>query len=456
MFVADDAPTGIASVVRGGRADVTDSRDAHSSGTRRRVKTSVLPTGIYVDGALTVGDDKMVFDRVKEKLTGTGSGERDTDVVMPADSSVVKRTAKEVDLSSDEVEDAIKRFQEVGAMAFPVIDDKAVRGEGSTNVKEEETPSFLYAVHEDEEVLVVGGAKNILLSLADRLEMSNAETRAVTRAQRIAADANGFSEHMVMDDVFMVPKEKRFVSRFDGLEDVGSESNNGAADTLRDKMDGVREVEENGFVLQTPERFGEALNLDEKKYFGVTYGSDRDSLRLELDPSAGGEDVRHAVIQPNGNIHIPREIAVGLGVQHREVDWGMEDGKVVGVMEDGKVDADIVDTMRTSLVEDNVNEQVRAHLAGDHTRKLNIEEGDELAVYLEPDGDDFAIVATPHIFEAPTDAVVDVENIGKGTEMICFALPDEVADVLGVDDGKDRQVEWGIRGDELVGSVVRL
>ena len=398
----------------------------------------------------------MVFDRVKEKLTGSGSGERETDVVMPADSAVIKKTAKNVDLSREEVEDAVKRFQEVGAMAFPVIDKKAVRGEGSTNVKDEETPSFLYAVHEDDEVLVVGGAKNILLSLADRLEMSNAERRAVTQAQRIAADANGFSEHMVMDDVFMVPKEKRFVSRFNGLDDVGAESSNGAADRLRDKMDGVREVEENGFVLETPERFGDALNLEEKKYFGVTYGSDRESLRLELDPSAGGDDVRHGVIQPNGNIHIPREIAVGLGVEHREVDWRMEDGRVVGIMQDGTIDDDIVDTVRTSLVEDNVNDQVRAHLAGSHTRTLNIEEGDEMAVYLEPDEDDFAIVATPRIFEAPTDAVVEVENIGKGTEMICFALPDEIADVLGVDDGKDRQVEWGIRGDELVGNVVRL
>jgi hypothetical protein len=403
-----------------------------------------------------MGDDKMVLDRVKEKLTGGGADERNTDVVMPADSAVVKKTAKDVDLSREEVEEAVKRFQEVGAMAFPVIDKKAVRGEDGTSVKDDESPSFLYAVHEDEEVLVVGGAKNILLSLADRLEMSNAERRAVTLAQRVAADANGFSEHMVMDDVFMVPKEKRFVSRFDGLEDVGAEEGDGAADALRDKMDGVREVEENGFVLETPDRFGSALNLNEKKYFGVTYGADRDSLRLELDPSAGGEGVRHGVIQPDGNIHIPREIAVGLGVEHRDVDWRMEDGKVVGAMQDGRMGEEVEDTVRTSLVEDNVNEKVRAHLAGSHTRALNIEEGDEMAVYLEPDGDDFAVVATPHIFEAPTDSVVEIENIGKGTEMICFSLPEGIADVLEVDDGKDRQVEWGIRGDELVGSVVRL
>ncbi|MFP4188821.1 MAG: hypothetical protein ACLFR5_05385, partial [Halobacteriales archaeon] len=252
------------------------------------------------------------------------------------------------------------------------------------------------------------------------------------------------------------PKEKRFVSRFDGLDDIGAEGDDGAADALRDKMDGVREVEENGFVLETPDRFGNALNLDEKKYFGVTYGTDRESLRLELDPSAGGEGVRHSVIQPDGNIHIPREIAVGLGVEHRDVDWRMEDGKVVGVMEDDKMEDEVEDTVRTSLVEDNVNDMVRAHLAGSHTRTLNIEEGDEMAVYLEPDDDDFAIVATPHIFEAPTDSVVEIENIGKGTEMICFSLPEEIADVLEVDDGKDRQVEWGIRGDELVGNVVRL
>jgi hypothetical protein len=398
----------------------------------------------------------MVLDRVKEKLGKGASEERDTDVVMPADPNVVKRTAKEVDISRDEVEETVKRFQEVGAMAFPVIDKKAVRGEGKNDAKSEESPSFLYAVYEDDEVLVVGGAKNILLSIADRLEMSNTETRAVTLAQRVAADANGFSEHMVMDDVFLVPKQKRFVSRFDGLGDIGKEEEDDAAEKLRDKMDGVREVEENGFVLETPERFGNALNLEEKKYFGVTYGSDRGSLRIELDPSAGGDDVRHGVIQPDGNIHIPREIAVGLGVEHREVDWKMDDGKVVGSMEHESMNGELEDTMRTSLVEDNVNNKVRAHLSGSHTKKLDLEEGDDIAVYLEPDGDDFAIVATPFILDAPTDAIVEVENIGKGTEMICFTVPDEIADVLGVDDGKDRQVEWGIRGDELVGTVVRL
>jgi hypothetical protein len=400
----------------------------------------------------------MVFDKVKKKLSGSGTEDSASDVVMPADPKVVKKTAKEVDMSREAAEEAIKEFQEVGAMAFPVIDKKAVRGEGDTSVKDEGTPSFLYVIHENEEVLVVGGAKNIVLSLADRLDMSNTETRAVTIAQQIAADRNGFSEHMVMDDIFMVPKEKRFASRFDSLEDLGGETKNGngAAEKLRDKMDGIREVEENGFVLETPERFGEALNLNEKKYFGVTYGSDHKNIRLELDPKGADEDSRHAVIQPDGNIHIPREIAVGLGIEYRDVDWRMEDGKVVGKMEDGSISEDIGDTMRTSLVEDNVHGKVRAHLSGSHTRALNIDEGDELAIYLEPDGEDFAIVATPVVYEAPTDAFVEVENIGKGTEMLCFSVPEEIADVLSIDDGKDRQVEWGIRGDEMVGSVVRL
>jgi len=424
----------------------------------KRLRGEEAHLGIYVVGALRQGSDKMVFDRVKRRLTGEDEEKVETSVTMPADPKVIKETAEDTDLSRDEVEDAVKRFQEVGAMALPVIDKKAVRGEDGTSVKDDETPSFLYAVHENEEVLVVGGAKNVLLSLADRLEMSNAETRAVTLAQRVAADANGFSEHMVMDDVFMVPKEKRFVSRFDGLEDVDGEGGDGggAAEALRDKMDGVREVEKNGFVLETPDRFGNALNLDEKKYFGVTYGSGRGTLTLELDPAASGDDVRHGVIKPNGNIHIPREIAVGLGVEHRGVEWKMKNGKVVGEMEGESTDHEPEDTVRTSLVEDNVNEEVRAHLSSNHTKMLNIEEGDELAVYLEPNGGDFAVVATPHILDAPTDAIIEVENIGKGTEMICFSLPEEVADVLGVDDGRDRQVEWGIRGDELVGSVVRL
>jgi len=398
----------------------------------------------------------MVFDRVKEKISGGGEDDSDSDVVMPANSKIIKKTSKEVDLPRDETEEAVKKFQEVGAMAYPVIDKKAVRGDDkSSKAKEEGSPSFLYAVHENEEVLVVGGAKNILLSLADRLDMSNTETRAVTLAQRLASERNGFSEHMVMDDVFMVPKEKRFASRFDGLDDIADGDGDGTAQTLRDKMDGVREVEENGFVLETSDRFGEALNLRDKKYFGVSCSSNGRVIKLALDPKGGGDD-RHSVIQPNGNIHIPREIAVGLGVKYRGVDWKMEDGKIVGRMEEESMEQEVVDTVRTSLVEDNVNNMVRAHLSGSHTRSLNLEEGDEVAVYLEPNNDDFALVATPLIFDAPTEEVVEVENIGTGTEMLCFAVPDEMADVLEIDDGKDRQVEWGIRGEELVGDIVRL
>lgn len=398
----------------------------------------------------------MVFDRVKEKISGGGEDDTESGVVMPADSKIVKKTSKEVDLPRDETEEAVKKFQEVGAMAYPVIDKKAVRGDDkSSKAKEEGSPSFLYAVHENEEVLVVGGAKNILLTLADRLDMSNTETRAVTLAQRLAAERNGFSEHMVMDDVFMVPKEKRFASRFDGLDDIAGGDGNGAADKIRDKMDGVREVEENGFVLETPDRFEEALNLRDKKYFGVSYASNGRVMKIALDPK-GREHSFHSVIQPNGNIHIPHEIAVGLGVEYREISWSMEDGKIVGRMEDEPMEGELIDTVRTSLVEDNVNDMMRAHLSGGHTRTLNLEEGDEIAVYLEPDGDDFALVATPLIYDAPTDAIVEVENIGTGTEMLCFAVPDEMAKVLEIDDGKDRQIEWGIRGEDLVGGIVRL
>lgn len=230
----------------------------------------------------------MVFDRVKEKISGGGEDDSDSDVVMPANSKIIKKTSKEVDLPRDETEEAVKKFQEVGAMAYPVIDKKAVRGDDkSSKAKEEGSPSFLYAVHENEEVLVVGGAKNILLSLADRLDMSNTETRAVTLAQRLASERNGFSEHMVMDDVFMVPKEKRFASRFDGLDDIADGDGDGTAQTLRDKMDGVREVEENGFVLETSDRFGEALNLRDKKYFGVSCSSNGRVIKLALDPKEG-------------------------------------------------------------------------------------------------------------------------------------------------------------------------
>ena len=414
--------------------------------------TSRITRRLYDGGTHRNRRGKMVFERVK-KLVGGGSEDEGNsggdNVVMPTNSGVLKKTAKEVDLPRDEIREAVERFQEAGAMAYPVIDEKAVRDDDEKSSKpgEDDGPSFFYVIYEDDEVLVVGGAKSLIRTFADRLNLTKTEARAVTTAHRLAGNRNGFSEHIVMDDIFMVPKKGG--SDVPELEGMTERTGSG-----EEKVDGIQEVEENGFAIDANEVFEDPPSLEEQKHFGVAYGCEDGTITLTLDPNATGDEPHHAVIQPEGEILIPREIAVGLEIQHRDIDWERDDGIVVGRMENGRMEKEVVDTVKTKLAMDNIEEEVQAHLPGSHTGTLGVSEDDEVALHLEPEGDEFAMVLSSDAEDSPVDRTVTIKNIGTGTEMLCFAVPDEVADVLGVNDDEERQVEWGLRGDELVGTVV--
>lgn len=395
----------------------------------------------------------MVFDRVK-KLVGRSSDEEGDSggdhVVMPDDSGVIKKTAKKVDLSKGDIKEVVERFQEAGAMAYPAINDRAVRegDDRSSKPNDEDGPSFFYVIYEDDEVLVVGGAKSLIRTFAERLNMSKTETKAVITANRLAADRNGLSEHVVMDNIFMVPKQGGSgAPKLEGLTEKEEEE----AD---EKEESIREVEENGFAIQASEVFENPPNLEERKHFGVTYRRDGNTITLTLNPNAVDDKSYHAVIQPEGEILIPHEIAIGLEVKHHDVDWEREDGKIIGTIKNGRMEEEVVDVVRTKLARDNIEEEIQAHLPSSHTNTLGINEEEEVGLRLEPKDDDFAMVLSSDPEEAPTDRTVRIKNIGTGTEILCFAVPDEVADVLGVNDGEEKQLEWGLRGDELVGTVV--
>ena len=392
----------------------------------------------------------MVFDRVK-KLVGGGSDDEGNsggdNVVMPDDPGVVKKTAKEVDLSKDDVKEVVERVQEVGAMAYPVIEERAVREDENRSSKpnDEDGPSFFYVIYEDDEVLVVGGAKSLIRTFAGRLNMSKTEREAVTAANRIAANMNDLSEHVVMDDIFMVPKQGG-----SDAPDIGLTENKEMESD--EKADGIQEVEENGFEIQVSEVLDGSFDIEEKKHFGVTYGNEEGTITITLNPEATGEESYHAVVQPEGEILIPQELAIGLEVEHRDVDWERDEGKIIGRIENGRMEDDVVDVVRTKLAKDNIEEEVQAHLPGSHTSTLGINEDEEVALHLEPQDDDFAMVLSSDT-NGETRSV-RIKNIGTGTEILCFAVPEEVADVLGVNDDDERQLEWGLRGDELVGTVV--
>lgn len=397
----------------------------------------------------------MVFERIK-KLVGRGADEEDTDsggdgAVMPTNSGVIKKTAKRVDLSRSEVKEAVENFQELGAMAYPAIDERAVGTEEKAESKMgEEGPSFLYVIHEDEDVLVVGGAKSTIVTFAGRLNLSNRETEAVTVAHRIAAGMNGLSEHTVMDDIFMVPKrgKKKAASSF-------ADANDTESDKAEKDAQAARELEESGFTISASEVFDSPPDVDEKEYFGVSYGCKDGAVEVTLEPENGGRQKHRAVVQPNGDVVIPHEISVGLGVENRDIEWEDENGKAVGRMRNGSAEKEVKNPVRTTLSMDNIEEDLQAHLPDSHVSRIGISEGDTAAVRLEPDGDELAMVLSTDTSYAPSEAMVEIKNIGTGTDMLCFAVPEEIAGLLGVGDDKERQVEWGIRGDKMVGSVVR-
>lgn len=398
-----------------------------------------------------------MFDRVK-KLVGLGSEEEDEDsgstgVVMPTDSAVIKKTAKKVDLSRGDVKEAVENFQEMGAMAYPAIDERAVgREEKGSGKMGEEGPSFLYAIYEDDDVLVVGGAKSTIVTFASRLHLSNTETEAVTTAHRIAADMNGFSEHTVMDDIFLVPKKKKKTksksNSFGGI--MGGKEDD--EDSEEEKH--VRELEESGFKLDASEVFDSPPEVEDQKLFGLTYRCEDGTMEVTLKPKDNEEEY-HAVVKPNGDLLIPREIAVGLGVGRREVDWHDEDGKVIGRMKNGTSDKEVENFVRTSLSRDNIEGEIQAYLPDSHAAQVGVGEGDEAAVHLEPSDDGFAIVLTTDVSKGQPENSVEIRDIGTGTDMLCFAVPEEMAVILGVEDDEERQVEWGLRGNEMVGSVVQ-
>jgi hypothetical protein len=395
----------------------------------------------------------MVFERIK-KLVGRGADDEDTGTggdgaIMPTNSKVIKKTAKRVDISRGDVKEAVENFQELGAMAYPAIDERAIGMEEKGDTKMgEEGPSFLYVIHEDEDVLVVGGAKSTIVTFAGRLNLSNKETEAVTVAHRTAANMNGLSEHTVMDDIFMVPKreKKKKTGAFEGPgEERGDETQNDPGDS--------GELEDGGLRISASEVFDSPPDVEEEEYFGVSYGCKDGAVEVTIEPDVGRQKHR-AVVKPNGDVVMPREIAVGLGVEHRDVDWEDRNGKAVGRMRNGSVEKEAEDLVRTSLSMDNIEEDVQAYLPDGHVSRIGVSDGDEAAVKLEPDGDELVMVLSTDTSDVPPEAMVEIRNIGTGTDMLCFAVPEEIAGLLGVDDEKERQVEWGINGDEMVGSVV--
>ncbi len=392
----------------------------------------------------------MVFDRVRDALSEEEGGS--SGVTMPSDGSVLRSVTDQVDLSQEEVRRVVEKFQEMSQMIQPMVAESAVENRAAQHRKDDESPSFVYTVFEDEDVLAVGGAKNIVMGLTDRLDFDSVERKAVVLAHRQAAEEAGLSQHTVMDDVYMVPKSLRFEGRLDRDEiDVERTGGEDAGEALQRKMERVQEVDEDGFEVHPPDRLTEAIELDSRKLLGVEHGYEGDVLRLVFDPRRGGDADWPGVMDVEGAVHVPDGLAEVLAVEERETTWGVEGGRMVCVLE-SRIDADerSRDTLGTAITSDEIAGTHRAVLPSGRARDVGLHEGDDAGFYLEAIDDDIHVVVTPH---SDRGAAVSVENIGPGAEMLAIELPEAAVELLDVE--AEHPVEWMVRDGSLVGRVAR-
>lgn len=392
----------------------------------------------------------MVFDRVRDALSEDEQGP--SGITMPSDGSVVGNVSSEVDLTREETREVLEKFQELSHMIHPMVADSAVEERGAQHRQEGESPSFIYTVFEDEDVLAVGGAKNIMMGLTDRLDLDSVEQKAVVLAHRLAAEEAGLSQHTVMDDVYMVPKRLRFDGRLDGDEiDVERMSQEDAGEALQRKMERVQEVDEDGFEVRPPETLTEAIELESRKLLGVEHGYEGDVLRLVLDPRRSGDADWPGVMDVEGAVHLPQGLAEVLDLEGRDKNWGVDGGRLVCVLE-SQIDADgrSRDTLGTAMTADEIAGTHRAVLPSSRSRDVGLHEGDDAGFYVEAIDDDIHVVLTP---DSRRGAAVTVENIGPGAEMLAVEIPEYAVELLDVE--AEHPVEWMVRDGSLVGRVAR-
>ncbi len=371
---------------------------------------------------------------------------------MPSDHDVVRDVSKQVEMTKDETRKTVEKFQEVSKMIQPMVAESTVGKRPSANRSDDGPPAFIYTVHENDDVLAVGGAKNIMMGVSERLDFDSVERKAVVLSHQEAAERAGLSEHTVMDDVYMVPKKLRFESQLEDDEiEIERQSEEGTGEALQRRMELMQEVDEDGYVLQPPDQLTDALDLESRKLLEVTHEHDGDLHKLLFDPRGGQDDGWPAVLAVDGSRSIHPELADVRDVEGRELRWGVDDGKMVSVLE-SKLDSveHGRDSLSTAITVDDIAGRHRAVVPSGRARDVGVGEGEMATFYVEAIDDDLYIV----VAERATDysgAPVEIENIGPGTEMLTFELPEHAAEILEVE--AERSVEWRLHDRRLVGRV---
>ncbi|MDY7081976.1 MAG: hypothetical protein SXQ77_06115 [Halobacteria archaeon] len=407
----------------------------------------------------------MVFDKVRDAITTLGPRRGEgTEVVMPTNPKVLKKTSKKTGLEKERIERNMKKFQEAGRVMYPLIEKKAVEGQKMSKadqVKGSENPTFLYTIDETEEVLVVGGAGNILHGIADRLGLMSMEAEAIRQAHQLAANKNGYGKHMVMDDVFIVSKRKRFAieNQENGNGDVeknGKPTGGEAKKHSTINEEKIEEIEKSGLGISIPTELIEEVGIEEKTCAKVKYEARGGEIGLIFDHNATDRIFRSGVIDPEGRVVVAEEIQTAFGIEGREIGWRVENNKPVGTLlseVDDSMD-EVGRKIRTRIMTDEVEKELFAHLSSDHLRALNVGDGDYATIHLDAAEHEIKLVLSPLSEDAPSDYTVRIQNRGTGTEMMCFAVPEVFYKVLRLDGEKRGKIEWGLGKNELLGKVV--
>lgn len=371
----------------------------------------------------------MVIGRLRSAVAEMVGDDDGPGPVFPTDDAVVARVSSDASLGETRIREITGAVQDVIDSMYPQLAEEAVAADDERGAAQEE--GFLYGFRASQDVLVVGGAAGVLSGVGDRLGLSTIEVEAVRDAHRIAANMNGYAEHVVMDDVVLA--RDRHVDR-----------NVDVSDGQAALADAVEGVSDDGYPLATPGTLA-GLDLDEEKYFGVTPAFPDDGVELRFDP-ADRDAPYHAVVAADGTVRISDDLGRALALDRRDVSWDSVEGAIVARC------GPLVDTVpggrHTKLVK---RDGWEGHVPNDALRRADLETGDDAAMAIDAVGGERLVVVDPDV--RGDVAVGAVATSGVGTQRTVVELPEAVEDVLELERG-NVNVAWDVEDGVLVGNLL--
>ncbi len=378
----------------------------------------------------------MVTNRLQGLLGRFKSDEEiEREETFPSDDVVINYLAKNPEVDKNELKEITTKVQKIVSQLYPILEDEAIRPQDEMAKKDSDPSDFLYIIDETDEMLIMGGAKGIFINLADRLDLSKRNTEAVIHAHKAAASFNGYAEHLVMDDVLLIPKD----------EDVDIERKSTEAEQRKnEQLESFIETHRDGYDLPQADEIIEDLVIDGIKYFGMDHKLYPDKIRFILSTNKTANN-HHGILNPDSGLRISREIGLTFDIEGRDLKWGVKDGDLV-METDSLLESEPSSTVKTSLEED---EGINAVIPGMQLKKIGVEEGDSAWLFLDTIDGEPVLVITGEDGDLGTE--IEIESAGRGAEKLYAPIPEDFVNFLGLD--VDNQIEWGSSGDYLIGKI---